>query len=55
VPGFVLPVKIKRSQPSAAPTQIPVGAAEGCDLSNLDGTKDLIGYDQDLMPPQDNT
>ncbi|MFC6572144.1 hypothetical protein ACFQDJ_12335 [Pseudomonas brassicacearum] len=24
--------KIKRSQPSAAPTEIDVGAAEGCDL-----------------------
>jgi hypothetical protein len=24
--------KTKRSQPSAAPTPIPVGAAEGCDL-----------------------
>jgi hypothetical protein len=24
--------EIKRSQPSAAPTLIPVGAAEGCDL-----------------------
>jgi hypothetical protein len=24
--------KIKRSQPSAAPTEVGVGAAEGCDL-----------------------
>jgi hypothetical protein len=29
---FSLVEKIKRSQPSAAPTGIQVGAAEGCDL-----------------------
>jgi len=32
-------LKIKRSQPAAAPTEIGVGAAEGCDLLALSGQK----------------
>ncbi|CAI8731410.1 hypothetical protein EMIT0P4_140009 [Pseudomonas sp. IT-P4] len=41
MPGFVFLAKIKRSQPSAAPTPILVGAAEGCDLGNFEYTEDL--------------
>jgi hypothetical protein len=52
---FVAQIKIKRSQPSAAPTEIGVGAAEGCDPGNIDGTKDLTGYDQAFKPQQDKT
>src|SRR5450830_236252 len=42
-------LKIKRSQPSAAPTEISVGAAEGCDLLTVTRPKRIHGVSSRVL------